>query len=326
MKKIIAFLFVIVLFGCDQQESKEKQQIACQSLNDVVWSNKQQTIQKYKDCIGKIKGNSSWSYEQIDSMLYLSYIYLTDDTYHDIKKANKLLSIAKNAMWQDCEGYHGHYDNFCYFNTNVKQKWQQEPSDIIPKVIDNFDDAIIIYQMSLPCVYTDMIIENEQALQIMDAWFGSSRDIDIPSLCDNDTFATDIVINVNEMVELKSYDYLSRLNKEPGTEGTIRFGFQRSKYHDLIHMLTYPKTFFKTDDFNQVHIEQVGFDGENKKFFAPTIEKEIYKHQDLKRAYTNLQNLIKQHYISFLKMNNQDATKYARMTAVMIILQDIFMV
>ena len=35
-------------------------------------------------------------------------------------------------------------------------------------------------------------------------------------------------------------------------------------------------------------------------------------------------NSIKQHYESFLKMNNKDAANYARMTASMIILQDIF--
>ena len=65
-----------------------------------MWSNKQQAIQIYKDCIGTTEYDAyvSWSYEQIDSMLYLSYIYLTDAEYKDVNKANILLAVAKNAI------------------------------------------------------------------------------------------------------------------------------------------------------------------------------------------------------------------------------------
>lgn len=314
MKKIISFLCVIILFGCDQQESKEKQAIACKSLNDVVWSNKQQTIQKYKDCIGKIKNNSSWSYEQIDSMLYLSYIYLTDDTYHDVKRANKLLSIAKNAIWQDCDGYHGHYDNFCYF-----QYYQDE----IPIFANNLEDAVIIYQMTLPCVYIDMMQENEKAIGIIDGYFGSSRDASMPTLCD--TFNPYNVANIDDIANLTSYAFLKNLNKESETEGTIRFGFSRTRYHDLVYMLTYPQKYFTTDDFKNLHIKYyIGEIDIPKQFFAYQLEKEINKHKDLKNAYKDLQESIKNHYTSFLHMQADDAANYARMTASMIILQDIF--
>ena len=305
-----------MLVGCDKQKTNSKQRYACQSLNEVVWLNKQQTIQTYKDCIGVPENyaNMSWSYEQIDSMLYLSYIYLTDTKYKDIEQANTLLEIAKEAMWQDCDDYHGHYDNFCYF-----EYFKNE----IPTFVNNLEDAIILYQMSLPCVHIDMIMENEKTLEIINGWFGSSRDVNIPAVCE--TFDVDKIIDFDAIRNTKSYSILEKLNKEPVTDGTIRFGFNRTRYHDLVYMLTYPQKYFITDNFKKLYIKYyAGGIDTPKQFFAYHLEKEINKHQDIKNEYKNLKESIKNYYISFLHMQTDDAVKYAHMTASMIILQDIF--
>lgn len=291
----------------------------CNKDNCIKWSDKMQTVQYYEQEITdlKILGNyetSSMTYEQIDAMLYLSYIYLTDDNYKDPTKANYLINIAKQAIWQDCDGYHGHYDNFCYF-----QYYQNE----IPIFVNNLDEAIIIYQMTLPCIYMDMIQENEKAIGIIDSYFGSSRDASIPTLCDD--FNPYNIVNVDDIASLKDYIFLQDLNKEPEIEGTMRFGLTRTRYHDFVYMLTYPVHYFKTDKFEDVHVEQFDVETDTKiKFFAYQLEQEIYKHPDLKNAYNKMIESLKCHYESFLKMNDKDAANYARMTASMIILQDIF--
>ena len=130
---------------------------------------------------------------------------------------------------------------------------------------------------------------------------------------------------MDNIASLKDYIFLQDLNKEPEIEGTMRFGLTRTRYHDFVYMLTYPVHYFKTDKFEDVHIEQ--FDTKNDaqtRFFAYQLEQEIYKYSDLTQAYNKMIYSLKQYYVSFLKMNDKDAVNYARMTASMIILQDIF--
>lgn len=301
--------------GCSQSDSI----YSSGQAQNVVWSDKQKTVNFYENYIGNIhldetETSTSLSYEQIDAMLYLSYIYLTDNEYKDITKANKLINVAKKAIWQDCDGYHGHYDNFCYF-----QYYQDE----IPTFVNNLNDAIIIYQMTLPCVYIDMIQENEKAIDIIDDYFGSSRDANIPALCDE--FNPHHVVNTDGIASLEDYIFLKNLNRESEIDGTMRFGLSRTRYHDFVYMLTYPAHYFKTDKFEDVHIEQFDIETNTKtKFFAYQLEQEIYKHPDLQKAYNKMIESLKRHYESFLKMNSADAANYARMAASMLILQDIF--
>lgn len=319
MKKCLLCIESIILAGCSVQNTIVETKNTFHETSCIDWVDKKQTIQYYEQSIGVIrlddnKENVSLTYEQIEAMLYLSYIYLTDDNYKDIEKANKLINIAKKAIWQDCDGYHGHYDNFCYF-----QYYQDE----IPTFVNNLDDAIIIYQMTLPCVYIDMIQKKEKAIDIMDGYFGSSRDASIPTLCNN--FNPYDIVNIDDIANLKDYIFLQNLNKEPETEGTMRFGFTRTRYHDFVYMLTYPVHYFKTNKFKDVYIQQ--FDTETDvqtKFFAYQLEQEIFKYPDLKKAYNKMIDSLKHHYELFLKMNDKDAANYARMTASMIILQDIF--
>nr|MBQ0090991.1 hypothetical protein [Candidatus Enterousia merdequi] len=316
--KQLTILFLLLL-GCSTQNPSIIEDQNCHGIDCIKWNKKQQTVQYYEQILDRVKLDNNYktdslTYDQIDAMLYLSYIYLTDGQFKDIEKANKLLTTAKKAMWQDCDGYHGHYDNFCYF---------QYYQDGIPTFVNNLQDAIIIYQMSLPCVYIDMIQENEKAIDIIDGYFGSSRDVSIPALCD--TFNPYKIVNIDDITTLKSYTYLENLNKEPETEGTIRFGFQRTRYHDFVYMLMYPANYFKTDNFKDLHVQQYDMDTDKKtKFFAHQLEQEIYKHPDLKQEYKKMIISLEQYYISSLGMNSKDAANYARMTASMIILQDIF--
>ena len=319
MKKYLLCIEFIVLLGCSAQNTPPETENACYETSCIEWNNKKQTIKYYEQFLNDIKlddnkENVSPTYEQIDAMLYLSYIYLTDSVYKNIDKANKLLTVVKNSIWQDCDGYHGHYDNFCYF-----QYYQDE----IPIFVNNLEEAIIIYQMTLPCVYIDMIQENEKSIGIIDGYFGSSRDANIPILCD--TFNPYDVVNIDDIKNLKSYTFLQNLNTEPETEGTMRFGLRRIQYHDFVHMLTYPKHYFKTDKFEELYIHKIDMNNNKKTpFFAYELEQEIYKHHDLAQTYNKMIDSIKQHYVSFLKMKDKDAANYARMTASMIILQDIF--
>ncbi len=316
MKKYCLYIVFFVSLGCSAQDKPVEIEPVCHETGCIKWTDKKQAVEYYELLLDSAVSleTASLTYDQIDAMLYLSYIYLTDGEYKDITKANNLLAVAKKAIWQDCDGYHGHYDNFCYF-----QYYQDE----IPTFVNNLEEATIIYQMTLPCIYIDMIQENEKAIGIIDGYFGSSRDASIPTLCD--TFNPYDVANMDDITNLISYSFLKNLNKAPETEGTIRFGFQRMKYHDFIHMLTYPAHYFKTDKFEELHIQQTDMDDDKKtNFFAYQLEQEIDKYHDLKQAYSKMIDSIKQHYESSLKMNSKDAANYARMTASMIILQDIF--
>lgn len=316
MKKYCLYIIFFVLLGCSAQDKSVEIEPVCRETGCFKWTDKKQAVKYYEQLLDNVVSleTASLTYEQIDAMLYLSYIYLTDSEYKDINKANNLLIVAKKAIWQDCDGYHGHYDNFCYF-----QYYQDE----IPIIVNNLEEATIIYQMTLPCVHIDMVQENEKAIGIIDGYFGSSRDASIPTLCD--TFNPYDVVNIDDMANLTSYTFLKNLNKEPETEGTMWFGLQRMKYHDFVYMLTYPAHYFKTNKFEELHIQQTGIDNDKTtKFFAYELEKEIYKHPDLEWVYNKMIDSIKQYYESSLKMNNKDAANYARMTASMIILQDIF--
>ena len=319
MKKCLLCIEFLILLGCSAQNTLVETENACRETSCIEWSNKKELIQYYQRYLSAVslddnKENISLTYGQIDAMLYLSYIYLTDNEYKNIDKANKLLTTVKKAIWQDCDGYHGHYDNFCYF-----QYYQDE----IPTFVNNLEEAVIIYQMTLPCVYIDMIQENEEAIGIIDGYFGGSRDASIPTLCDN--FNPYDIVNIDDIVNSTDYIFLQNLNKEPETEGTMRFGLTRTRYHDFLYMLTYPGHYFKTSTFEDVHVEQFDVETDTKiKFFAYELEQEIFKHPDLKKAYNNMIDSLKRHYELFLKMDDKDAANYARMTASMIILQDIF--
>ena len=317
MKKILLSVCLLTLSACSDQDSGINQERACQQVHSIDWSDKNQAVKIYRGCIGDAiskRDTVSPTYNQIDSMLYLSYIYLTDDTYKNINRANELLNTARAAMWQDCDDYHGHYDNFCYLEHYPEQ---------MPMSVENLSDANIIYQMSLPCVYMGMVMENEKILDAMDSYFGSSRDIIIPSLCDN--FNPDDIVNFENIYNLDSYERLLALNPEPITDGTMRFGFNRARYHDFVYMLTYPKKYFKSDNLEDIVVKKYVMETDKTITFSGLqLEQEISKHPDLLQAYNDIKKSIEHHYVSFLQMDAADAEKYANMATTMIILQDIF--
>ena len=311
MKKITCSLIALLLLGCGNGDNAQ-----CRKIKNVKWVNREQTIKIYQDCIGDVKDNLSVSDDQIDSMPYLSYIYLVDDAHHDLDTAKKLIQSASDAIWAKCkyaadnDVHMERYNNYCF----VKETGWAEF-----KPIQTFYDAVIVYQMTLPCVHFDMVRENEKALGIIESYFGSTRDLSIPAICDK--FDGDKFIELSAFFDNDASEYLYSINPADAIDGTIRFGIRTSKYHDLVYMLSHPAGFFKSDNLADISVAK--FDSDTK-VSAIEMETEIYKNKSAARGYENLISALRKYYTTALKMDAADAEKYAHMAAAELMLQDLY--
>ena len=335
MKKITYSLFALLLLGCGQSDNQ------CKNINNIKWANHEQSIKIYTNCIGDALNTPDNELvnipdEKIDSMLYLSYIYLTDTAHYDWDTATKMLDVATKSMLSKCaaarenNSYQDRYNNYCYH----KYSFVKGTYDTTPDPVKTIDDAMFVYQMSLPCVYMDMIRENENALNLIQAWFGSTRDLDIPHVCEGDLNGK--FLDFEKFLGASAVEYLESLNPYGMIDGTIRFGYRTSNYHDLIYMLTYPTHFFKSDKIDDVSVRRVVFaedDGEiteneeymtDAYFHAPELEQQIYKNRAATRGYKKMISALETYYISELKMDTATAKKYARLSAAQILLQYIY--
>ena len=112
MKKFFKTLCLLCLLGCSYDIPKKTNHTVCGDIYSLDWSKKQEAIDIYKACLATLDANDK---KHTDSMLYLAYIYLSDNEYQDIEYANQLIHNAMQIMAADCDGAHGTYDNFCYF-------------------------------------------------------------------------------------------------------------------------------------------------------------------------------------------------------------------
>ncbi|MBQ8255609.1 MAG: hypothetical protein IJY99_01440 [Alphaproteobacteria bacterium] len=264
----------------------------------------------YKACLATLDANDK---KYTDSMLYLAYIYLSDNEYQDIEYANQLIHNTMQIMASDCDGAHGTYDNFCYF-----EYFKDDVS--WPEYFKNFDDAKHLFHMTLPCVHIGMIKENKSALELIEGHFGSSRDAAIASICK--PFNPYEITQLRRFVQSPSFDELSKLNPEPPIDGTMSFTFSTSNYHDMIEMLTYPVSFFQDKTQDDLFIK-LNFE-EKKFFYAKDLLSELAKYDDLVLIYDAMVDNIKEYYTDALHMSEPDAIKYAKMTASSLILHEIF--
>ena len=100
MKKYCLYIIFFVLLGCSAQDKSVEIEPVCRETGCFKWTDKKQAVEYYEQLLDNVVSleTASLTYEQIDAMLYLSYIYLTDSEYKDINKANNLLIVAKKAI------------------------------------------------------------------------------------------------------------------------------------------------------------------------------------------------------------------------------------
>ncbi len=310
MKKFFKTLCLLCLLGCSYDIPKKTNHTVCGDIYALNWAKKQEAINTYNACLATLDTNDK---KYTDSMLYLAYIYLSDNEYKDIESANQLISNTMQIMAADCNGAHGMYDNFCYF-----EHFKDEVS--WPKYFNTWDDAKHLFHMTLPCVYIDMIKENKNALDLIEDYFGSSRDAAIAGICD--PFNPYEITQLRRFVRSPGFDELSKINPEPPIEGTISFALSTSNYHDMIEMLTYPISFFQGRTHDDLFIK-LNFE-EKKFFYATDLLSELAKYDDLVLIYDAMVDNIKKYYTDALRMSEQDAVKYAKMAASTLILHEIF--
>ena len=310
MKCFYCIFCLLCLLGCNYNTSEKTSKTVCGDIYSLDWSKKQEAIDTYNACLATLDTNDK---KYTDSMLYLAYIYLSDNEYQDIEYANQLIHNAMQIMVADCDGAHGTYDNFCYF-----EHFKDEVS--WPEYFKNFEDAKHLFHMTLPCVYIDMIAENKSALELIEDYFGSSRDAAIAGICA--PFNPYEITQLRRFVRSPGFDELSKINPEPPIEGTMRFALSTSNYHDMIEMLTYPISFFQGRTHDDLFIK-LNFE-EKKFFYATDLLSELAKYEDLVLIYDAMADNIKKYYTDALHMSEQDAVKYAKMTASTLILHEIF--
>ena len=90
----------------------------------------------------------------------------------------------------------------------------------------------------------------------------------------------------------------------------------------MIEMLTYPTSFFRGKTHDDLFIK-LNFE-EKKFFYAKDLLSELAKYDDLVLIYDAMADNIKKYYTDALHMSEQDAVKYAKMTAPTLILHKIF--
>ena len=308
MKCFYCIFCLLCLLGCNYNTSEKTSKTVCGDIYSLDWSKKQEAIDIYKACLATLDTNDK---KYTDSMLYLAYIYLSDSEYKDIESANQLISKAIRIMATDCDGAHGVYDNFCYF-----EYFKDEVS--WPEYFKNFEDAKHLFHMTLPCVYIDMIKENKSALELIEDYFGSSRDAAIAGICA--PFNPYEITQLRHFIRSSNFDELSKINPEPPINGTMSFALSTSNYHDMIEMLTYPASVFQDKTHDDLFVKS--FD--SGLYYAKDLLSELAKYDDLVLIYDAMADNIKKYYIDTLHMSEQDAVKYAKMTASTLILHEIF--
>ena len=310
MKRLFKILCLLCLLGCNYDAPELTNHAVCGDIYTLDWSNKSNAIDTYKACLTSLDMNDK---KHTDSMLYLAYIYLSDNEYQDLESANQLIASAMQNMAADCDGAHGRYDNFCYFeHFKDEVPW--------PKYFKNFDDAKHLFHMTLPCVHIDMIMENKNALELINSYFGSSHDAAIAGICA--PFNPYEITQLRQFVQSPSFDTLSKINPEPPINGTMSFGLSTLNYHDMIEMLTYPVSVFQDKTHDDLFIK-LNFE-EKKFFYAKDLLVELAKYDDLVLIYDEMVDSIKKYYTDTLHLSEQDAVKYAKMTASTLILREIF--
>lgn len=316
MKYVLVVLCLLINAACDDitsskpDTSLENKVVVstCNCLDRINWSDEAASVAALESCYNWILQKSDKTERAcIDSMLYLSYIYLSDGPYQNIDRANTILSHAIDAMSKDCDGAHGTYDNFCY----MLYFKEDEP---IPERFDSLQDAMHIYHMSMPCVYAEMLIQNPKTIELIAPYFGSSRDAGIPVLCD--PFDPYALIDLRSFGKLENYDALAGKYSHDPIEGTIRFGIYQGHYQDMINMLFFPEKTFAEDDMSDPYIMFYPLDGtpDAIKMSLKLFKADIQQHQDLVHAYNQMVENVTQHYIHFLHLSPDVAAKYAPVT------------
>lgn len=318
--KLFLVLLLIVMGGCTAPHVESNENDAshpCDLIQDVDWSRKSATIRAYKKCINTpIDGATGsaatrWSQAQTDAKLYLSYIYLMPGLHHSIRQGNKYLTQAIREMGRDCIDAHGTYDNFCYMLYSTRYEH-------IPRYFPSITHAMHLYHMSMPCVHAQMIIENPDAIDLIDSYFGSSRDANIPRLCDG--FNPYDIIDMPQFVTLANAPEFIALYSDGPMTGTMRFGIYQSNYNKMVKMLLLPDIAFQDMDLNNPFVINHGLGGQSPtKTFLIDIEENIEKHPDLSAAYHDMIAKTTAHYESYLGLAPDQATKFARITVLNVI-------
>ena len=192
MKKIFLFCIFGLLCACSDTQTSlnvnackklaktapeltQKMSIAdaCDKIGVSIfehWDDKPAIVNVYENCTAK--PDKKYQDKQIESMLYLSLVYLTHDDVQDIGRANLLINCAMDKMTGECEKNNGLYDNVCFMKSKVEdlnyyddetyEKIDGEDFswfDYIPQTIMNIADVKDFYHMSLPCVPLQMLVE-----------------------------------------------------------------------------------------------------------------------------------------------------------------------
>jgi len=281
----------------------------CDSLDNINWSDKVQTIAKLESCYAMFVRPTTVDIEhkaQVDAMLYLSYIYLSDGPHQNVDRANTILKRAIAEMSKDCKQAHGTYDNFCY----ILHFQDEEP---IPTKFNTLKDAMHIYHMSMPCIYPEMLVENPDAIELISSYFGSSRDANIPVLCNDFPYN---IINLRAFMELENYQNISNKYSSDPIEGTMRFGIHQANYQDMIERLFFPdkKLADNNPDDPYIMVYSIGESPEPIKTKLKPFEADIRQYPDLSGAYDKMLDNTARHYVEFLHLPPDVAEKYAPVT------------
>lgn len=275
----------------------------------IDWNDKPAAIAAYSACIDSTKelGGTAAQWDGVDAALYLSYIYLGDGKYRNAEKANELLKDALRKIADDCSGWHGHYDNFCYGGEEEIKK----------KLAVNFktrDDLLPILQEVLPCFYVDMIIENPKVLDFMGPVHGSSRDSRIPGVCDIKPSGPYKILDVyQQMDKMDNFKHILKLSGDNHETGTFRFAIYRANYQRTVRLSLFPETVLRDYSLENPSIEVYRFsDNSKKKVYAKDLEKEIRKYDDLGKKYNEMISDTEKYYRDVLNLDGKTAKKYAR--------------
>lgn len=313
-----AFLIQIALCACtpdslDGQMSNigvAQTTDACEMLENLDWKDKEETLQILETCYATVgDSDAGLRGNQIDSMLYLAYIYLADGSYQNIDRANIILKRAIAEMARDCDMAHGTYDNFCYM-VHFSDDFP------LPPKFNSINDAMDLYHMSLPCVYAEMILENPDTVDLLAPYFFSSRDASLPAVCS--PFNVFKIAPINDIFKSDAFTQNVRpLNPQPPVTGTISFGLAQSNYHDIVKMLLFPEKEFKDTRPDNVRMDvHIGFVGnEQQTVYAADVINELKKYPQLSDMYQRLVDSVTTHYIEYLNISPQLAATYADMAA-----------
>ena len=145
MKKYCLYIIFFVLLGCSAQDKSVEIEPVCRETGCFKWTDKKQAVKYYEQLLDNVVSfeTASLTYEQIDAMLYLSYIYLTDSEYKDINKAKKLMNIKIPTAKTD------HCGNSI----------TQLPPPVIPSDINDAHNAI-------PPISSRLILRNIQFISL----------------------------------------------------------------------------------------------------------------------------------------------------------------